>query len=174
MTRRWTQRGYTCFAHVGFRLSWLSRSLRRRSCSQVAPTRFKTRKTRVLFGPVGIGVGQAARVNVYAIGNPNESPWLFIVRIFSRTGELVREGKFEVAPGAIGSFDINLGAGGISVPDRLGRRTIRAEIVGFNPQPDPPGKYVATLEVYSSLTGHTSILIGNPDEIPAQPPPDPN
>ena len=46
---------------------------------------------------------------------------------------------------------------------------MRAEIVGFNPQPDPPGKYAATLEVYSLLTGHTSLLIGGPDTLPPVP-----
>jgi hypothetical protein len=46
-------------------------------------------------------------------------------------------------------------------------RTFRAEIVGFNPQPDPPGKWAATLEVVERLTGRTTLLIGNPDVLPA-------
>ena len=50
---------------------------------------------------------------------------------------------------------------------RLSRRTFRAEIVGFNPQPDPPGKWAATLEVVDRLSGRTNILIGNPDVLPA-------
>ena len=41
-----------------------------------------------------------------------------------------------------------------------------AEIVGFNPQPDPPGRYTATFEVYSLVTGYTSILLGGPDTLP--------
>ena len=50
---------------------------------------------------------------------------------------------------------------------RLSRRTFRAEIVGFNPQPDPPGKWAATLEVVDRLSGRTSILLGGPDTLPA-------
>jgi hypothetical protein len=47
------------------------------------------------------------------------------------------------------------------------RRTLRAEIVGFNPEPDPPGKWAATLEVVDRLTGRTSLLLGGPDTLPA-------
>ena len=122
---------------------------------------------KVLFGPIGVGAGQGARVNVYVIGNPNESPWEFTVRIFNRRGEAVQERKFRVAPGAIASFEVNIGNPDIFPVDRLGRQTLRAEIVGFNPQPDPPGKYTATFEVYSLTTGHTSILLGGPDTLPA-------
>jgi len=122
---------------------------------------------KVWFGPVGIGVGQGARVNVYVVGNPNETPWEFAVKIFNRRGEVVQERQFRVAPGAIASLEVNVGNPDILPADRLGRRTLRAEIVGFNPQPDPPGKYAATFEVYSLVTGHTSILIGNPDVLPA-------
>ena len=50
----------------------------------------------------------------------------------------------------------------------LSRRTFRAEIVGFNPQPDPPGKWAVTLEVVDRLTGRTSLLLGNPDTLPAE------
>jgi hypothetical protein len=46
---------------------------------------------------------------------------------------------------------------------------MRAEIVGFNPQPDPPGKWSATLEVYNLLTAHTSLLLGLPDALPRTP-----
>jgi hypothetical protein len=122
---------------------------------------------KVLFGPIGVGAGQGARVSVYAIGNPDTVPWDFTVRIFNRRGDMVRERKFQVAPGVIGSFEVAIQDEENFPVDRLGRRTLRAEIVGFNPQPDPPGKYAATLEVYSLLTGHTSILIGNPDILPA-------
>ena len=119
---------------------------------------------KVWFGPVGLGVGQGARVSVYTIGNPDETPWEFAVRFFNRRGEVVQERKFQVASGAIASFEVDPA---LFPVDRLGRRTLRAEIVGFNPQPDPPGKYATTFEVYSQLTGHTSIFIGNPDILPA-------
>jgi hypothetical protein len=126
---------------------------------------------KVWFGPVGLGVGQGARVNVYAIGNPNEignpndRPWDFTVRIFNRQGKAVQERTFRIGAGVIASIEV--AATDDLPPDRLGRRTFRAEIVGFNPQPDPPGKYATTLEIYSLITGHTSLLIGNPDVLPA-------
>ena len=126
---------------------------------------------KVWFGPVGLGVGQGARVNVYAVGNPDTignpdvRPWDFTVRIFNRQGKTAQERTFRVAPGVIGSFEVAVTD---DLPaDRLGRRTFRAEIVGFNPEPDPPGKYATTLEIYSLVTGHTSLLVGNPDTLPA-------
>ena len=47
---------------------------------------------KVWFGPVGITPGERALVNIYAIGNPNEignpdeTPWNFVVRVFDRRG----------------------------------------------------------------------------------------
>src|SRR6185503_4041214 len=67
---------------------------------------------KVWFGPVGIAPGERALVNVYAIGdpdiigNPDETPWTFVVRTFDRRGALVQEQKLEVAPGVTGSVDI--------------------------------------------------------------------
>ncbi len=130
---------------------------------------------KVWFGPVGVGADQGARINVYGLGSRDLGgivpaptvPWEFTVRIFNRRGDLVQERRFQAAPGAIASFEVNIGNPNELPVDRLGRRTLRAEIVGFNPQPDPPGKYAATFEVYSLLTGHTSILLGGPDTLPA-------
>ena len=82
-------------------------------------------------------------------------------------GASVQERSFWVDPGAIGSFDVAIQDEEYFPPDRLGRRTLRAEIVGFNPQPDSPGKYAVTFEVYSRITGHTSLLLGGPDTLPA-------
>jgi hypothetical protein len=124
-------------------------------------------EARVLFGPVGIGVDQGARLNVYAIGNPNDLPWSFTARIFNSRGEVVQERAFRVAPGGIGSLEIALQDEERLPADRLGRRTLRAEIVGFNPQPDPPGSYAATFEVYNRRTGQTTVLLGGPDTVPA-------
>lgn len=141
-------------------------------------------KDRVLFGPLGVGAGQGARINVYGVGNPNDAPWQFAVRIFNRRGEVVQSREFQLAPGVVGSFEVSIGNPDTLPVDRLGRRTLRAEIVGFQPPPDPGspppdpdslGRYAATLEVYSQLTGHTSILLGGPDTLPAlQPPPEPD
>jgi hypothetical protein len=138
---------------------------------------------KVWFGPVGVGAGQAARINVYGLdssGGPVIAPapalpWEFTVRIFNRRGEAVRERRFQAAPGAITSLEIFVQDEEDFPVDRLGRRTLRAEIAGFNPQPDPPGTFAATLEVYSQLTGHTIILLGGAHRLPAlSPPPDPD
>jgi hypothetical protein len=129
---------------------------------------------KVWFGPVGLAPGERALVNVYAVGNPNEvgnpndTPWTFVVRLFDRRGTLVQEQRLQVAPGVIGSVELAV-QDEVNLPlPRLGRRTFRAEIVGFNPQPDPPGKWSATLEVVDRLTGRTSIFVGNPDILPAR------
>ena len=128
---------------------------------------------KVWFGPVGITAGERALVNIYignpdTIGDPDITPWTFVVRVFDARGKLVQERKLQLAAGVIGSVAVAIQdeENTPGVP-RLGRRTFRAEIVGFNPQPDPPGKWAATLEVVDRLTGRTSILLGGPDTLPA-------
>jgi hypothetical protein len=129
---------------------------------------------KVWFGPVWITPGERALVNVYAIGNPdtvgnpNDFPWTFVVRVFDSRGKVIQEQKLELATGVIGSVAVAI-QDEVNTPGvpRLSRRTFRAEIVGFNPQPDPPGKWAATLEVVDRLTERTSIFIGNPDVLPA-------
>ena len=128
---------------------------------------------KVWFGPVGITPGERALVNIYAIGNPdeignpNEFPWTFVVRVFDTRGKLVQEQKLQLATGVIGSVAVAIQDEENTPGIRLSRRTFRAEIVGFNPQPDPPGKWAATLEIVDRLTGRTSILLGGPDTLPA-------
>jgi hypothetical protein len=128
---------------------------------------------KVWFGPVGITPGQRALVNIYAIGNPNEignpdeTPWNFVVRVFDRRGTLVSERRLQLAPGVIGSVELAVADQQTAIAAPLSRRTFRAEIVGFNPQPDPPGKWAVTLEVVDRLTGRTSLLLGGPDTLPA-------
>jgi hypothetical protein len=125
---------------------------------------------KVLFGPISVARGEAVRVNVSAVGNPDEAPWTFVLRIFNGRGVMVGERRMELPPGVTGSVDVSVGNPNEFPADRLGRRTLRAEIAGFNPQPDPPGSYSATLEVYGLLTGRTSILLGGPDTLPAAQP----
>jgi hypothetical protein len=126
------------------------------------------------FGPIGITPGERAVVNVYAlgnpdeIGNPNQTPWDFVVRVFDQRGALVQERKLQLAVGVIGSVPVAIQDEEYTTAIRLSRRTFRAEIVGFNPQPDPPGKWAATLEVVDRVTGRTSILLGGPDTLPAR------
>ena len=128
---------------------------------------------KVWFGPVGITPGERALINIYAIGNPdeignpNETPWNFVVRIFDRRGTLVQERRLELAPGVIGSVEVAIQDEENLTLARLARRTFRAEIVGFNPQPDPPGKWAVTLEVIDRLTARTTLLLGGPDTLPA-------
>jgi len=128
---------------------------------------------KVWFGPVGITPGERALVSLYAIGNPdtvgnpNETPWTFVVRVFDARGTLVQVQKLQLAAGVIGSVAVAIQDEENTTATRLSRRTFRAEIVGFNPQPDPPGKWAATLEVVDRLTGRTSLLLGGPDTLPA-------
>ena len=128
----------------------------------------------VQFGPIGVAPSEAVRVNVYAantgrISDPNDAQWDFVLRIFNRRGEIAQEQRLRLAPGVTGSVEVNIGNPDIFPAERAGRRTLRAEIVGFNPQPDPPGASFATLEVYNRQTGGTSVFIGNPDIAPAAP-----
>lgn len=128
---------------------------------------------KVWFGPVGITPGQRALVNIYAIGNPDTvgnpdiTPWNFVVRFYDRRGALVQERPLQLASGAIGTVELAIQDQENTIAVPLSRRTFRAEIVGFNPQPDPPGKWAVTLEVVDRLTGRTSLLLGGPDTLPA-------
>ena len=127
---------------------------------------------KVWFGPVGITPAERALVNVYAIGNPdrvgdpNATPWSFVVRVFDRRGVVVQERQLQLAAGVIGTVDLALADQQNLLAIPLSRRTFRAEIVGFNPQPDPPGKWAVTLEVVDRLSGRTSLLLGGPDTLP--------
>ena len=124
---------------------------------------------KVWFGPVGITPGERALVNIYAIGNPNDigdpdiTPWNFVVRAFNRRGVLIQERRLQLAPGVIGSVEVAVEDEENLILTPLSRRTFRAEIVGFNPQPDPPGKWAVTLEVVNRATQRTTLLLGGPD-----------
>ena len=113
----------------------------------------------VLLGPIGVAKNEAVRLNIYAVGDEENAPSDFVVRIFNTRGEVGAERRLTLAPGVTRSLEINIGNPDIFPVETLGRRTLRAEIVGFNPQPDPPGMYVATLEIYSLRTGATSIVL---------------
>lgn len=113
----------------------------------------------VRLGPIGVATNESVRVNVYGIGDPNDVPWEFVVRIFNSRGAIGVERRLVVAPGVTRSVEVNIGNPDIFPGETLGRRTLRAEIVGFNPQPDPPG-FAATLETYDVLTGVTGIVLG--------------
>jgi hypothetical protein len=136
-------------------------------------------RLKVLFGPVGLTRVDVLRVNVYGIidpnqiGDPNEigDPnllWQFEVKIFDATGRLAKTSRLgPVAPGATAFSDFAISDEEYLPPrDRFGRRTYRVEIVGFNPQPDPPGAYAASLELFDRTTGLTRLVLGGPDTVP--------
>ena len=123
---------------------------------------------KVLFGPVGATAAQVVRVSVYGVGNPNEQPWDFVVRFIDVRGQLAKEVRLQRAPGRAGFADVAIQDSENLPRDAFGRRTLRAEIVGFNPQPDPPGVYVATLEVFGAAAGRTTVFLGGPDTVPAE------
>lgn len=128
---------------------------------------------KVSFGPVGITPGERVMVNIYAIGtvdesgDTNETPLRFQVRVFDSRGRLVQQRGLQLARGMIGSVPLAIPNEGDATATPLRRRTFRAEIVGFNPQPDPPAQWAATLEVIDRLTERTSLLLGGPDTLPA-------
>ena len=85
--------------------------------------------------------------------------------------------RLQLAPGVIGSFEIignpNERTAFSAVPIR---QTLRVEVVGYEPPPDPDTpppepdkvrKYATTLEIYNQLLGRTSILLGGPHTLPA-------
>jgi hypothetical protein len=119
---------------------------------------------KALFGPIGVA-GQAVRISAYAIGNPDTAPWEFTIRVFDPQGELVKETLVQAAPGTIGSAVFMPRDLARIPPDSHGRRTLRSEIVGFNPQPDPPGIWFTTLEVYGS-SGVTTVYGPSPHILP--------
>jgi hypothetical protein len=127
----------------------------------------------VRFGPVGITPGERAVVNIHAIGaagevgGANDVPWTFVVRVFDSRGTLVQQRTLRLARGVIASVPLAIQEEATAPP--LRRRTFRAEIVAFNPQPDPPAPWAATLEVIDRLTERTSILLGGPDTMPGAP-----
>jgi hypothetical protein len=122
---------------------------------------------KVWFGPVGITPGERALVNIYVVGNPNDTPWTFVVRSFDWRGALLQERRLQLGAGVIGSVEVAIQDEEYATT-RLGRRTFRAEIVGFNPQPDPPGRWAATLELVDRASGRTSLFVGNPDILPVR------
>ena len=125
------------------------------------------REGKVRFGPIGVAKTEAVRLNIYAIGDVEHVPWDFVGRIFNTRGELASERQLTLAHGITGSVEVNIGNPDLFPPDRLGRRTLRAEIVGFNPQPDPPG-FAATLEIYNHRTGAVSIVLNETMQDPVE------
>jgi len=127
---------------------------------------------KVLFGPIGVALNEGVRINMHAIGDPDSigdpgiQAWTFTVRVFNRRGTVALERRVDVLPGTFATVGLGLLDPAQFPSDTLGRRTLRAEIVGFNPQPDPPGGFTTTLEVIGLLDGRTHIFLGGPDTVP--------
>lgn len=119
----------------------------------------------VHFGPFAIVRGEIARMNLGALGVPGTAPTEVEVQFLNAHGNVVKDERVTVAPGTTRFVQVAVGNPNEFPPDAFGRVTLRAVIVGFNPQPDPPGVAV-TLEVFNAFTGRTSIHVGNPDELP--------
>jgi hypothetical protein len=119
----------------------------------------------VHFGPFAIVRGEIARMNLGALGVPGTAPTEVEVQFLNVRGDVVKDERVTVAPGTTRYVQVAVGNPNDFPPDAFGRVTLRAVIVGFNPQPDPPG-VAATLEVFNVFTGRTSIHVGNPDELP--------
>ena len=53
---------------------------------------------KVLLGPIGVAKNEAVRLNICAIGDPDDVPWDFVVRIFNTRGELGAERRSTTSP----------------------------------------------------------------------------
>jgi hypothetical protein len=76
-----------------------------------------------------------------------------------RDSEKAAFGPLGIADGQI----LRISAYGVGNPDEQPWTFL------FNPQPDPPGEWFATLEVINARTGRTSIMLGGPDTMPGTP-----
>jgi hypothetical protein len=93
-----------------------------------------------------------------AIQDSEDKVWFWscqdhTVRVFDRRGTLVSERRLQLAPGVIGSVELAVADQDSTIAVPLSRRTFRAEIVEFNPQPDRPGKWAVRLEVVVAPPG---------------------
>jgi hypothetical protein len=108
-------------------------------------------------GRLAIAAFQSARLKVVTVGNPDTLPVAVEMKFYEATGAQLAQSRVSLLPGQSGFLELSHRQLG-----RAGRMPIRVEVVGFNPQPDPPGRG-ATLEVYDNLTGRTMLFIGDSD-----------
>jgi hypothetical protein len=116
----------------------------------------------ILFG---LGEDETARVNVVNLGRPDTLAWQVHSTVFDALGNAVKRSNVEIAPGESSSMDLGFQEVDEMPRDtKVPRKQLRLELVGFNPQPDPPGLF-ANLEVFSTKTGATRF-IGDPLLVP--------
>lgn len=125
---------------------------------------FHETENRVLHsGMFGIAPLQTAQINLVNIGNPHVTAARACnaeIKFYDGQGNVLGQSRVSLMPGQSDSLGLSHRELG-----RRGRVQIRAELVGFNPQPDPPG-CLATLEVVDDPTGRTALFIGNPHVVP--------
>lgn len=125
---------------------------------------------KALIGPFGATTGEVVRVSVHPVVNSHTLPWEFVIFFFDVSGQKFREFRLQQEPGTIGFAEVFIRDEDNLPADPLGRRTLRVEIVGFNPQPDPPGVWSATVELVNARTGRTAVFLGGPDTVLSAPP----
>ena len=129
---------------------------------------------KVWFGPVGITPGERALVNIYAvgnpneIGNPNERPWDFLVRVFDRRGTLIQERRLRLAPGVIGSVETHDSGRGESDPHASQPAHVSRGDRRLQSAARPAWQMGGDAEIIDRLTARTRLVIGNPDVLPAE------
>lgn len=118
-------------------------------------------------GMFGLAPQQTARLNLVHIGDPNENPAPCAAEMvfYDGFGNRLAQSRVQLRAGESALLDLQHQQLG-----RAGRVQVRAEWVGFNPQPDPPGrrfgKCLGTAEVFDDVTGKTTLVIGNPEDLP--------
>jgi hypothetical protein len=120
-------------------------------------------------GLIGFGEEEAARLNLVSLGGPDMRPWRLKITVFDALGKVVKQSDVEIPPGQSSSMYVGFQeVEEMPREARVPRKQFRLELVGFNPQPDPPG-VVVNLEIFSVKTGATRF-IGDPQISPNFPP----
>jgi hypothetical protein len=108
-------------------------------------------------GLIGFGKDETVRLNVVSLGGPDTRPRRVQSTFFDADGNVVKRAEMEIAPGQSSSMDVGFQEVENTPVPSVARKQLRMELVGFNPQPDPPG-LIATLEIFSTKTGDTRFI----------------
>jgi hypothetical protein len=112
-------------------------------------------------GLIGLGEDETVRVNLVNLGGPDTHPRRVQTTFFDALGKMVKRSEVEIAPGQSSSMDVGFQEVEEMPRDvKVPRKQLRVELVGFNPQPDPPG-LLATIELFATKSGATRF-IGDP------------
>jgi hypothetical protein len=117
---------------------------------------------------IGLGPDETARVNVVSLGGPDTLPWRGRASFFDGAGNPVKQSDLNIGPGRSALSEVGFQeVENVPADSKAPRKTIRLELVGFNPQPDPPG-LLANVDVFVTQTAATRF-IGDPQVFPASP-----